>query len=86
MAALEVKAIGNLLGTPLSCAYAVKAGNWIFLNGHEAFDFASGIPGAHGHVDRGPMRCKQYIRLMNRALIPVHRTMQWIEISTYRFR
>ena len=44
MAALEVKAIGNLLGTPLSCAYAVKAGNWIFLNGHEAFDFAGGIP------------------------------------------
>ena len=44
MAAIEVKAIGNLLGTPFSYAYAVKAGNWIFLNGHEAFDFAGGIP------------------------------------------
>jgi enamine deaminase RidA (YjgF/YER057c/UK114 family) len=44
MTALEVKAVENLLGTPLSCAYAVKMGNWIFLNGHEAFDFAGGIP------------------------------------------
>jgi hypothetical protein len=24
MAALEVKAVGNLLGTPVSCAYAVR--------------------------------------------------------------
>jgi enamine deaminase RidA (YjgF/YER057c/UK114 family) len=44
MAALEVKAVRNLLGTPVSYAYAIKAGPWIFLNGHEAFDFESGIP------------------------------------------
>jgi hypothetical protein len=44
MAGPEVKAVGNLLGTPVSYAYAVKAGPWIFLNGHEAFDFESGIP------------------------------------------
>src|SRR5207302_958628 len=44
MAALEVKAVERLLGTPVSYAYAVKAGPWIFLNGHEAFDFASGVP------------------------------------------
>jgi enamine deaminase RidA (YjgF/YER057c/UK114 family) len=42
MAALEVKSV-NLLGTPVSYAYAVKAGPWIFLTGHEAFDFATGI-------------------------------------------
>jgi enamine deaminase RidA (YjgF/YER057c/UK114 family) len=44
MTGLEIKAAANLLGTPVSHAYAVKAGPWIFLNGHEAFDFASGIP------------------------------------------
>ena len=41
---LEVKSVPNLLGTAVSYAYAVKAGQWIFLNGHEAFDFESGIP------------------------------------------
>lgn len=44
MPALEVKSVSNLLGTPVSYAYAVKAGPWIFLTGHEAFDFAHGIP------------------------------------------
>src|SRR2546428_12979072 len=43
MAALEVKSV-KLLGTPVNYAYAVKAGPWIFLTGHEAFDFATGIP------------------------------------------
>jgi hypothetical protein len=41
---LEVKSVPKLLGTPVSYAYAVKAGPWIFLTGHEAFDFESGIP------------------------------------------
>ena len=41
---LEVKSVPNLLGSAVSHAYAVKAGPWIFLSGHEAFDFASGIP------------------------------------------
>jgi len=40
----EVKSVPNLLGTPVSYAYAVKAGQWIFLTGHEAFDFERGIP------------------------------------------
>jgi hypothetical protein len=31
-------------GNPGLLRYAVKAGPWIFLNGHEAFDFESGIP------------------------------------------
>jgi enamine deaminase RidA (YjgF/YER057c/UK114 family) len=43
MAMLKVKSVPNLLGTPVSYAYAIKAGPWIFLTGHEAFDFASGI-------------------------------------------
>ena len=41
---LEVQSVANLLGTPVSYAYAVKAGPWVFLNGHEAFDFEGGIP------------------------------------------
>jgi hypothetical protein len=44
MAMLEVKSIPNLLGTPVPYAYAVKADPWIFLTGHEAFDFERGIP------------------------------------------
>jgi len=42
---MEVKSV-NLLGMPVPFAYAVKAGPWIFLTGHEAFDFESGIPEA----------------------------------------
>jgi enamine deaminase RidA (YjgF/YER057c/UK114 family) len=44
MPMLEVKSVANLLGTPVPYAYAVKAGQWIFLTGHEAFDFERGIP------------------------------------------
>src|ERR1700730_18989568 len=43
MAALEVKVVERLLGTSVAYAYAVKAGPWIFLTGHEAFDFDAGI-------------------------------------------
>ena len=43
MAALEVKAVEHLLGTSVPYAYAVKAGPWIFLTGHEAFDFDAGV-------------------------------------------
>src|ERR1700739_4271189 len=42
MAALEVKSV-NLLGTGVRYAHAVKAEPWIFLTGHEAFDFDAGI-------------------------------------------
>ena len=41
---LEVKSIDRLLETPVSYAYAVKAGPWIFLTGHEAYDWETGIP------------------------------------------
>ena len=40
--ALEVKSVENLLGTPVSYAYAVKAGPWLFLTGHEAWDWRTG--------------------------------------------
>jgi hypothetical protein len=41
---LEVKSVDRLLGTPVSYAYAVKAGPWIFMTGHEACDWATGTP------------------------------------------
>ena len=33
----------RLVGSPVNYAYAVKAGPWVFLNGHEAFDFEHGL-------------------------------------------
>jgi len=42
---LAVKSVDRLVGSSTSFAYAVKAGSWIFLNGHEAFDFARGLAG-----------------------------------------
>jgi enamine deaminase RidA (YjgF/YER057c/UK114 family) len=43
MTTLEVKAVEHLLGSGIAYAYAVKAGPWIFLTGHEAFDFTTGV-------------------------------------------
>jgi enamine deaminase RidA (YjgF/YER057c/UK114 family) len=43
MATPEVKAVEHLLGTGVPYAYAVKAGPWVFLTGHEAFDFDTGL-------------------------------------------
>ena len=42
MANLEVRAVEALAGTAVPYAYAVKAGPWLFLTGHEAYDFAAG--------------------------------------------
>ena len=39
---LEMRSVENLLGTPVSYAYAVKAGPWLFLTGHEAWDWRTG--------------------------------------------
>jgi len=44
MPELEVRSVETLLGTPVSYAYAVKTGPWIFLTGHEAYDWETGIP------------------------------------------
>jgi hypothetical protein len=40
---LEVRSVENLLGTPVPYAYAVKAGPWLFLTGHEAYDSRTGM-------------------------------------------
>ena len=40
--ALEIKSIDSLVGTPMSYSYAVKAGPWVFLTGHEAIDWGTG--------------------------------------------
>lgn len=42
MAGFEVKSVEHLLGTPVSFAYAVKAGKFVFLTGHEAYDWETG--------------------------------------------
>ena len=42
MTGIEVRSVEALLGTPVCYAYAVKAGPWIFLTGHEAYDWESG--------------------------------------------
>ena len=33
----------RIVGSAINYAYAVKAGPWVFLNGHEAFDFERGL-------------------------------------------
>jgi enamine deaminase RidA (YjgF/YER057c/UK114 family) len=40
---LEVRSVENLLGIPVPYAYAVKAGPWLFLTGHEAYDWRTGM-------------------------------------------
>jgi enamine deaminase RidA (YjgF/YER057c/UK114 family) len=51
MANIEVRSVEGLAGTGVAYAYAVKAGQWLFLTGHEAFDFASGLaPEVEGHA------------------------------------
>jgi hypothetical protein len=42
---LEVRSVENLLGMPVPYAYAVKAGPWLFLTGHEAYDWRTRAPG-----------------------------------------
>jgi enamine deaminase RidA (YjgF/YER057c/UK114 family) len=48
MSDLEVKSVASLAGSGIPYAYAVKAGPWIFLTGHEAFDFVTGEDAAAG--------------------------------------
>jgi enamine deaminase RidA (YjgF/YER057c/UK114 family) len=64
MTALDVKSVDNLAGTPVSYTYVVRAGPWVFLTGHEAFDWGtgaidstvSGPPGFPTHGTRHPSR------------------------------
>jgi len=43
--ALNVRSIDNLLGTPVPYAYAVKTEPWLFLTGHEAYEWRTGMAG-----------------------------------------
>jgi hypothetical protein len=72
--ALAVKSVGRLAGSANSFAYAVKADPWIFLNGHEAYDFERGLapevegPPGHRLSGRPPLRREaEYILRRMRA-------------------
>ena len=60
---LEMRTVEGLAGTALHYAYAVKAGQWLFLTGHEAFDFAGGpapeVEGPAGFPSFGAPRLKR---------------------------
>jgi enamine deaminase RidA (YjgF/YER057c/UK114 family) len=76
MSELEVKAVAELAGSGVPYAYAVKAGQWIFLTGHEAFDFATGsieaVAGPRGYPMFGRPRYRRegdfILRRMRRIL------------------
>jgi enamine deaminase RidA (YjgF/YER057c/UK114 family) len=68
MASIEIRSVAGLAGSAVPYAYAVKAGPWLFLTGHEAFDFAAGaapeVEGPEGFASFGAPRLKreaQYI-------------------------
>lgn len=44
MAEVAPLAVKKLLGTDMLYAPGMRAGNWVFLTGHEAFDFENGMP------------------------------------------
>ena len=71
-----VKSVERLAGSANSFAYAVKAGPWIFLNGHEAYDFERGLapevegPPGHRLSGRPPLRREaEYILRRMRAIL-----------------
>jgi len=73
---IRVRAAERLAASTTNFAYAVKAGPWIFLNGHEAFDFEKGIaaevqgPAANPLAGRPPLRREaDYILQRMRALL-----------------
>lgn len=39
---LDIRSVDGLVGTAVPYAYAVKAGPWVFLTGHEAYDWRTG--------------------------------------------
>ena len=60
--ALTFKSVERTAGSTTRLAYAVKAGSFIFLNGHEAYDFERGLssevegPPGHSLSGRPPLR------------------------------
>jgi enamine deaminase RidA (YjgF/YER057c/UK114 family) len=63
MANIEIRSVDGLAGSGVPYAYAVKAGPWLFLTGHEAFDFATGpapeVEGPAGFPSFGAPRLKR---------------------------
>ena len=63
MANIEIRSVEGLAGSAVPYAYAVKAGPWLFLTGHEAFDFAAGpapeVEGPAGFPAFGAPRLKR---------------------------
>jgi enamine deaminase RidA (YjgF/YER057c/UK114 family) len=53
---VQFRSVEHFLGTPVNYAYAVKAGHWLFLNGHEGFDFDKGAVSAPPDNHQPPMR------------------------------
>lgn len=73
---LAVKSVDRLAGSATSYAYAVKAGPWLFLTGHEAYDFDGGLaPDVEGTAGnwlsgRPPLRREaDYILRRMRAIL-----------------
>src|SRR5215218_3607656 len=74
--AVTVKSVDRLAGSAASYAYAVKAGPFIFLNGHEAYDFDKGLapevegPPGYALSGRPPLRREaDYILKRMRTLL-----------------
>ena len=44
MVEVEPHSVVRLLGTDILYTPGVRAGNWLFMTGHEAFDFENGVP------------------------------------------
>src|SRR3954468_13560103 len=63
MANIEIRSVEGLAGSAVPYAYAVKAGAWLFLTGHEAFDFAAGaaseVEGPEGFPAFGAPRLRR---------------------------
>jgi len=72
MANIEIRSVEGLAGTAIPYAYAVKAGQWLFLTGHEAFDFAAGIApeveGAQGFPAFGAPRLRREAEFILRRM------------------
>jgi enamine deaminase RidA (YjgF/YER057c/UK114 family) len=71
-----VKSVERLAGTAASYAYAVKAGSWLFLSGHEAYDFEKGLtpevegPSGNPLGGRPPLRREaDYVLRRMRAIL-----------------
>ena len=61
--AITARTTEHLVGSAVNHAYAVKAGPFVFLNGHEGYDFADGVipavAGAPGFPDYGTPRLRR---------------------------